>query len=38
MGQPYLHEEYEAIIDTIIYTYGVTNYTNEAIITKLFNK
>lgn len=36
MGNPYLHEEYQAIIDTIIYTYGVGEATVDAIIQLLF--
>lgn len=36
IGNPYLHEEYEAIIDTIIYTYGVAEKTIEAVIRLIF--
>lgn len=36
MGNPYLHEEYPAMIDSIIYTYGVGNVTIDAIIQLLF--
>lgn len=38
MGHPYLHEEYESIIDTIIYTYGFGDATIEELIKKIIEK
>lgn len=38
MGNPYLHEEYDAIIDTIIYTYGIGKKTADALVDILFQK
>lgn len=35
---PYIHLEYQAIIDTLIYTYGHTEYTNKVVCNLLFNK
>lgn len=37
-GNPYLHEEYDAIIDTIIYTYGIGEKTTDAIVDIIFDK
>lgn len=31
-GHPYLEEEYKAVIDTIINTYGTTEYTAKAVV------
>lgn len=36
-GNPYLHEEYDATIDTIIYTYGIGEKTVDTVIKKLFS-
>lgn len=37
-GNPYFHEEYVALTDNLIYTYGFTKYTCETICEKLFIK
>lgn len=36
-GNPYLHEEYNACIDTLIYTYGYANKTIDVVTSKIFN-
>ncbi len=35
-GNPYIHEEYDACIDTLIYTYGYANKTIDAVLSKIF--
>lgn len=37
-GNPYLHEEYDAIIDAIIYTYGIGDKTTDVLVDVLFDK
>lgn len=35
-GNPYLHEEYNALIDTLIYTYGYAKSTIKQVVKKIF--
>lgn len=35
-GNPYIHEEYDAVIDTLIYTYGYAKATVDEVIKKIF--
>lgn len=35
-GHPYIHEEYDSLIDTLIYTYGYATHTIECVLQKIF--
>lgn len=35
-GNPYIHEEYDASIDTLIYTYGYASETLKVVANKIF--
>ena len=37
-GHPYIHEEYDAMIDTLIYTYGYANHTIDKVLSFIFKK
>ncbi|MBS5852217.1 MAG: hypothetical protein KIC61_01210 [Staphylococcus sp.] len=37
-GHPYIHEEYDAMIDTLIYTYGYANNTIDKVLSLIFKK
>lgn len=35
-GHPYIHEEYDPLIDTLIYTYGYAAHTTECVLHQIF--
>lgn len=35
-GNPYIHEEYDPLIDTLIYTYGYAAHTIECVLCRIF--
>ena len=37
-GNPYIHEEYEGCIDTLIYTYGYAKNTIDCVLKKIFEQ
>lgn len=35
-GNPYIHEEYDPLIDTFIYTYGYAAHTVKCVLRQIF--